>query len=143
MENIIILLACVVMTTATGNYKLFKMEKTEKVEVREFVTRKLFLFLLNIILINHTTVGNISLCLIQFPTKRFVQLFCPHFKFSDFNLFCFCLLLCSVSSAMVNEECSFCWYRLNWSPSLFKFIFITNWLIYNWISNVNTYINNR
>jgi hypothetical protein len=36
MENIIILLACVVMTTAAGNYKLFKMEKTEKVEVREF-----------------------------------------------------------------------------------------------------------
>ena len=36
MENIIILLACVVMTTATGNYKLFKMEKTEKVAVREF-----------------------------------------------------------------------------------------------------------
>ena len=24
------------MTTATGNYKLFKMEKTEKIEVREF-----------------------------------------------------------------------------------------------------------
>jgi hypothetical protein len=39
MENIIILLACVVMTTATGNYKLFKMEKTEKVEVREFEMR--------------------------------------------------------------------------------------------------------
>ena len=36
MENIIILLACVVMTTAAGNYKLFKMEKTEKIEVREF-----------------------------------------------------------------------------------------------------------
>jgi hypothetical protein len=36
MENIIILLACVVMTTAAGNYKLFKMEKSEKVEVREF-----------------------------------------------------------------------------------------------------------
>ena len=36
MENIIILLACVVMTTATGNYKLFKMEKIEKDEVREF-----------------------------------------------------------------------------------------------------------
>jgi hypothetical protein len=36
MENIIILLACVVMTTAAGNYKLFKMEKIEKVEVREF-----------------------------------------------------------------------------------------------------------
>ena len=34
MEHIIILLACVVMTTAAGNYKLFKMEKTEK--VREF-----------------------------------------------------------------------------------------------------------
>jgi hypothetical protein len=33
MENIIILLACVVMTTAAGNYKLFKIEKTEKVEV--------------------------------------------------------------------------------------------------------------
>lgn len=30
------LLACVVMTTAAGTYKLFKMEKTEKVEVREF-----------------------------------------------------------------------------------------------------------
>jgi hypothetical protein len=29
----------VVMTTATGNYKLFKMEKTEKVEVREFEMR--------------------------------------------------------------------------------------------------------
>ena len=31
-----ILLACVVMTTAAGNYKLFKMQKTETVEVREF-----------------------------------------------------------------------------------------------------------
>ena len=36
MKNIIILLTCVVMTTAAGNYKLFKMEKTEKVAVREF-----------------------------------------------------------------------------------------------------------
>ena len=27
------------MTTATGNYKLFKMEKTEKIEVREFEMR--------------------------------------------------------------------------------------------------------
>jgi hypothetical protein len=36
MENIMILLACVVMTTAAGNYKLFKMQKTETVEVREF-----------------------------------------------------------------------------------------------------------
>ena len=39
MENIIILLACVVMTTAAGHYKLFKMEKTEKVEIREFEMR--------------------------------------------------------------------------------------------------------
>ena len=39
MKNIIILLTCVVMTTAAGNYKRFKMEKTEKFEVREFEMR--------------------------------------------------------------------------------------------------------
>jgi Fic family protein len=45
MENIIILLACVVMTTAAGNYKLFKMEKTEKIEVRESISQLIIIFL--------------------------------------------------------------------------------------------------
>jgi hypothetical protein len=36
MENIIILLACIVMTTATDRCKFFKMHKTEQVDIREY-----------------------------------------------------------------------------------------------------------
>ena len=36
MENIIILLACMVMTTAAGLYKFFKMHKTEQADSRDY-----------------------------------------------------------------------------------------------------------
>jgi hypothetical protein len=36
MENIIILLACIVMTTAAGRYKFFKMHKTEQIDIQEY-----------------------------------------------------------------------------------------------------------
>ena len=36
MENIIILLACIVMTTAAGLYKFFKMHKTEQADSRDY-----------------------------------------------------------------------------------------------------------
>ena len=36
MENIIILLACIVMTTAAGRYKFFKMHKTEQTDSRDY-----------------------------------------------------------------------------------------------------------
>ena len=36
MENIIILLACIVMTTAAGRYKFFKMHKTEQADSRDY-----------------------------------------------------------------------------------------------------------
>ena len=36
MENIIILLACIVMTTAAGQYKFFKMHKTEQIDIQEY-----------------------------------------------------------------------------------------------------------
>ena len=36
MENIIILLACIVMTTAAGRYKFFKVHKTEQADSRDY-----------------------------------------------------------------------------------------------------------